>query len=303
MKRARLLVGRMRPRPMVRSCAKRRNWPQAVQVWRARRRRALALARPAQLAVHHTWLSRLSLEFNLPVAREKAGPGAKRPASSATAIPGSLRGTYFQSLLRLDREVLARTHRAFAQRLERELVVRMPSTRGLQWRATIIANRPRGEPGRTVTAWRRAVIVPAVSRARAPGARPGRSATWRPMRALLPQWRAVPLPVPRRHEFAPGRAVPLAEKRAPKLHRATDLVWRAAPDEQATGAANISQRMLNGSATTIPAALPGVAAPIPAAIDDKRAQLLDPALVERLADDVMGRVEKRIRIERERRGV
>jgi hypothetical protein len=32
-------------------------------------------------------------------------------------------------------------------------------------------------------------------------------------------------------------------------------------------------------------------------------QMLDPALIDRVAEDVIGRVERRMRIERERRGV
>jgi hypothetical protein len=36
---------------------------------------------------------------------------------------------------------------------------------------------------------------------------------------------------------------------------------------------------------------------------DKRAVALDPALAERLADDVIRRIDRRARIERERRGL
>jgi hypothetical protein len=56
---------------------------------------------------------------------------------------------------------------------------------------------------------------------------------------------------------------------------------------------------------------PGViASPTPAYLEQSldaaaslRAQMLDPATIDRFAEDVMGRMERRMRIERERRGL
>lgn len=87
-----------------------------------------------------------------------------------------------------------------------------------------------------------------------------------------------------------------------------ELVWRA----QHSAAANASDGMMvvSGSTTlAAPATMSRSPAPATAAArviaesEKARRASLDPALVDRLTEDVIRRVERRVRIERERRGI
>lgn len=109
----------------------------------------------------------------------------------------------------------------------------------------------------------------------------------------------MPLPSPR----ADRRTSPLVG-----ANRSLELVWRAT--QQSPGdaghkgvsadVAGPSQRADGGSSAE-PRALkaPARAERVPAA----PVTSLDPGLVDRLTDDVIRRVERRLRIERERRGL
>jgi hypothetical protein len=87
-----------------------------------------------------------------------------------------------------------------------------------------------------------------------------------------------------------------------------ELVWRA----QHSAAANASDGMMvvSGSTTlAAPATMPRSPAPATAAArviaesEKARPASLDPALFDRLTEDDIRRVERRVRIERERRGI
>jgi hypothetical protein len=84
--------------------------------------------------------------------------------------------------------------------------------------------------------------------------------------------------------------------------RGQQLVWRM--DSQAA----MIDAIERGIGTEIASAAPLVAASAtqltqsPAPPEFSPARMLDPALIDRVAEDVIGRVERRIRIERERRG-
>lgn len=83
------------------------------------------------------------------------------------------------------------------------------------------------------------------------------------------------------------------------------LVWRKPSDATDAGARELPPR--DTSVRAVDTAAEGSvqrSAPAPAVMKTyAAAALLEPALVERLADDVMRRVERRARIERERRGL
>lgn len=89
------------------------------------------------------------------------------------------------------------------------------------------------------------------------------------------------------------------------------MVWRtpaAAPAGTSPGMArDPAVRPAREAASTAPLARTpgsGLGADAPArAVPPLRATVLDPALADRLVDDVVRRVEKRLRIERERRGL
>lgn len=91
------------------------------------------------------------------------------------------------------------------------------------------------------------------------------------------------------------------------MRRAVDLVWRANPSSSAV-AESLPQ---SGAPTAMPASsarstLASAHGPTPASrTSDKTvvcASALDPVLADRLADDVIRRIDRRARIERERRG-
>ncbi|HET8774101.1 MAG TPA: hypothetical protein VFP80_09935 [Thermoanaerobaculia bacterium] len=93
-----------------------------------------------------------------------------------------------------------------------------------------------------------------------------------------------------------------------QLVRPAMLVWRTAPQAQAEmphGAAHASPPMTFSRPAARSAAAQELApeAPRRATQHPLRPGDLDPALLDRLTDDVIRRVEKRVRIERERRGL
>jgi hypothetical protein len=100
-----------------------------------------------------------------------------------------------------------------------------------------------------------------------------------------------------------------ARSPAARLTRSPELVWRAL----VAGATSVlEERARVHRRMEVPAQPPHIEPPraatqarssAPRVKDDVRSMLLDPALVDRLADDVIRRVERRIRIERERRGI
>ncbi len=86
--------------------------------------------------------------------------------------------------------------------------------------------------------------------------------------------------------------------------RRIELVWRCETDSKA---AEPIQHQLSGTSVTAPSSMGASSFQSPdelqSAARSIQQRFLDPALIDRVADDVMGRVERRIRIERERRGV
>jgi hypothetical protein len=93
-----------------------------------------------------------------------------------------------------------------------------------------------------------------------------------------------------------------AEQAAASPLRTPDLVWRNRAGEPPAVADVPAERAFAQSGGDL-----ARAAPPPAASPEGNAgpqqRMLDAALMDRLAEDVIGRVEKRIRIERERRGI
>ena len=93
------------------------------------------------------------------------------------------------------------------------------------------------------------------------------------------------------------------------MARLLDLVWRAPTPAiaAATATPTMSARTSPSTIDAITAAAGPARIEAPADVahvrDVVRAQVLDPALVERLTDDVIRRIDRRLRIERERRGL
>ena len=97
--------------------------------------------------------------------------------------------------------------------------------------------------------------------------------------------------------FARGGPAPAGATRPP------ELVWRT---EARTFAAGAIERSIGAATSPVGTFVTPSAThfqPSRATVETVPAQAFDAALMDRLAEDVMGRVERRIRIERERRGV
>jgi hypothetical protein len=85
-----------------------------------------------------------------------------------------------------------------------------------------------------------------------------------------------------------------------QFHRAEELVWRDAPvptvaqttNQNPVGAPTVSTHAQTASSSSSSTQIP-----------QQQITKLDPGLVDRLTDDVIRRVEKRARIERQRRGL
>jgi len=175
----------------------------------------------------------------------------------------------------------------------------------------VASQRPRPtamqpDAGTRVAAALRAQAVPPLAPLRRAGASPSRYGDMNP-HAVAPRTtalRAIPRAAPAMHGATPSAPVsPHAMVRQP------ELVWRApaaastAPDARPVATARTPSAAID--ATSPRPASAGIEAPVDAARVHAavRAQVLDPALAERLADDVIRRIEHRARIERERRGL
>ncbi len=128
-----------------------------------------------------------------------------------------------------------------------------------------------------------------------------------PARRVVEDLHAAPAPALRlrraahaAHTESPRKPVPLSGSSV-----SPQLVWRkaAAPADSGNSPAHEEPRTLPGFARPAPSV--GTAHSTDAQVASQRtaAAALDPAMVDRLADDVIRRMERRIRIERERRGI
>jgi hypothetical protein len=126
-----------------------------------------------------------------------------------------------------------------------------------------------------------------------------------------PRHRApLTLATPPKESRAAAAAQPAGNKPLRALTAPPSLVWRQPPapaSEEAEERADLDSNSPSAPSRT-GASVPTSAAAIPATMPQQvreavRANLLDGAVAERLADDVIRRVEKRLRIERERRGL
>jgi hypothetical protein len=116
-------------------------------------------------------------------------------------------------------------------------------------------------------------------------------------------WRSigrVPLALASRTALRPGSDRPEAADVVAR--RPVVLAWRAPAAEIGDGTPG--GQVWGGRRAGAPpaAAAPGAGA-LPAAMDRTAPRMLEPAVAERLVEDVIRRVDRRMRIERERRGL
>jgi hypothetical protein len=293
---------------------------------------AARVVRLSSPTVLNTWFSHFHLHFD----RTETVTARRRPFSSQVAHampmvwrqppervppgPASTRSyrslDHRQTLPRLDGNlavrhgIFRRTHIVTAAANRQLLLRRAEQTLRVFGRPPsghVVAPNParRGAavdtPARHPTVWRQPRVEPSEAAASKPAAAkrlPGLA------------WRTPPnIAAGARGEAARARvsrssmaSKPVVAKRPP------ELVWRA-PAKTAVGPLNEpAGTEANGSTTTSMRATSSRAggfaeASQAAAIAKARAMPLDPMLVDRLAEDVIRRVERRVRIDRERRGI
>jgi hypothetical protein len=158
-------------------------------------------------------------------------------------------------------------------------------------------------PGTERARLRPAPIFEPARRAR-PAAVTAAAATRAPERRGSLHWSAPTAPL--HHPASPAHAERAAHAASPDIPPRIALVWRKAPlanqAAPASEALALSPRALAAPATAAAAVPAGTAAQV-RTTTRAPAQTLDAGLAERLADDVIRRVERHVRIERERRGL
>lgn len=271
-----------------------RGWRPMSLCWaRAARRATPAVARSGTGKVVHRHLySTLQLHLALPAVPPAHRSGVARRDTSAMAAvraAGTLAGTTHR--LTLHRESTLRS-----QQLVRSSSMTLRQVRvGLAAAAVTAASRPA----------RMSMVTPrptsTVARA-APESSPPRQVTAQ---------RSEP-PVLVRLTHARARAPGAVNPAVPPRAGGPALVWqKTARDTNEAGVDGDGLPVPIGVAAGPTASPPAVvrSTPAPAAVAPQqlrealRLNLIDGAFTERLTDDVMRRVEKRLRIERERRGL
>ena len=277
------------------------SWKPIALTWR----RASRATRPCVLTAggavaRHNWSARFNLHIHL--AFDAHAPTVRSGARVVTRSPIMWRQSHahFTSLHMRVRSALPPAARHFVNLRLSEVATHE--------RSICAAGRP--EIGKVF----RAYIPPAPARsigsikssAVGPGPNHGRvvtetatlthhmrSSSWSRHRTTRLTWR-----MPVEQQFGQGAPPTVAS-----AFRAPDLVWRTGSQAMMVDALERSI----GVATS--AVAPSGAARTPqfeqsaAPMGISPVRTLDPALIDRVADDVIGRVERRIRIERERRGV
>jgi hypothetical protein len=305
-KRARLIRPRMRlrRRTMVRDGGLRAAWKGIALTWRKNLRAFARGAQPAgRGAIRQTWRPHFHFYINVAPITVRPAPRGVPPARTATAVLWRRIDTRLSSLLPVVRDVSTREWRSHVRRVERDIVTRPGARSATGWREIARLFRTSGLPARRIEGRVSAGIT-------APGSgrlgiasvpmviTPRRQRrTFAPVR---PEARAPRLVL---RSTPPATSAARAERAAPPPFRAPDLVWRVETEGRSIEAA---ERLVRAAAVSMPAMPPPnehVSWPSPEAAAALRPRPIDPALIDRVAEDVIGRVEKRIRIERERRGV
>lgn len=268
--------------------------------WRTGARSAVRrIGRPATVIIRCGWSPRFHLHINLAFAAR----WSKRTNVSPVYAPPAWRRHVFAHLPSIGanvRSFLSRETRRLVRRTLHGTAVHERSVRRSTYVAVQQIFRVREAPSRKILSGG-LLRAPALEKRRA-GANPIRHTTFRIQHSLAE--------LQTRHRlmrfisdsqvdrvFARGRA-----QSTQALFRPPELVWRT---EAQPLSLDLIERGI--SAATSPDAPFGAGAHSnfeqwPAPVGSPSARLLDRALIDRVADDVIGRVERRIRIERERRG-
>lgn len=302
----RLILPRMRARPQATILARQRAaWTRLALTWR-RTARAFApvMSRPGIRPVPwHGWAPHFHLHFAIPAISIASTPRGTLLPRVSTAILWRTINTQVSTRLPLVRDASTVERSGLKERFERQTVTRTNRSTKSGRREVIRHLRSAALPARGLA---RPVRGQAAA-PRQPPAFPGPATAVpgpdrRPAATVLLDRSALNLAP--RHPFSPepcGRF----ERPPARQFRAPDLIWRTSSDDPSGGAAAYATRVHMASPGPV-AALPHATIPQAPPISTDatlRQRMFDPALIDRVAEDVLGRVEKRIRIERERRGV
>lgn len=273
------------PRDAVsRMVARRRNrgsvhagWSQLMLRWRRRSPRPTpAAARGTTIATHAYWFPQFHLHFTEHATQPQPQRSRRLPRAAHGLAAGQIRASRTQTSSTEEPPQVSRSLMWMATSLPHKRRSMRPS---LERTPTLVHRRAARE---------QATLIDSIRPTRWRESKGSRLSTLRP--ADMP---------------SPG-AVARPSSRA--LHRPADLIWRTAPhtaaavvDREAPFAAHVPPRPVPLAVRSTPDTSP---------VDAHKARppvlsaaSVDARLLDRLTDDVIRRIERRIRIERERRGL
>ena len=299
--------------------ARRIGWQSIALHWRRAKRLATPMrVRPSQLAVAPRWHAHVHLHMSVAQAATPAQRHAMAAAAGMCELPrrsvvrGSL-GTYPErALLRLDHATVRpgtrRSHNSTSppmhfQRVDGNAAPRNAGPRTAEPRFATLT-----PPTFVATSWRAAQVVASATKLRRmpylAGAPDSVARTSAPTTSAT-TFRKTAV------STLPDRGTSILAPTIATQQRLTELIWRK-PVVQAHGEVPAAEPITLRDGSSAAAATSALAPlqPVPTALQalsrtgvDTRVPALDAALADRLAEDVIRRVERRMRIERERRGV
>ena len=304
MKRSRPIDAKTRAgtRRTARVAGPRAAWKPLSLVWRKPRRFfPLAVAPTPAIGVHQFCSPRFHLHFNFAISRSRLERHIAAPALSVTTIIWRRLDARLTSMLPVVRALSSTEWRSTAHRIQCERVTQQRTIRESAFtevKRTYRNARLAARAADGALPFRLANSTVLVSRARTPAsARHIRNPATAPfgleLKAAHPR-QHNPTPLPASVRIAGASSAPF---------RSPELVWRADAEARTIEAVERHMNAAAAFAPTPPAAPTLASQHAPAAVETLQPRALDPALIDRVAEDVIGRVERRIRIERERRGV
>jgi hypothetical protein len=275
-------------------------WRPIGLIWSKRvRGRALKLRRPARQITASSTILRLGLHFNFPIAMRSTTAAALGDTRNRSVVRWAPTRGHRASSSAMVRALFAMRRRTITEHARRDLATESQSisiSRISEIRQVLHGSATRPRPTRRFNA--RHQPPPAC-------ARPDRIEFVSRVSTIAQvdrdrarqRFDRIPLPCRRTVE----RLAEAPDRPAPVTWHMPELVWMSTTESRASEA--IERYAGSHSPGVIASLTPAyLEQPLDAAAS-LRAQMLDPATIDRFAEDVMGRMERRMRIERERRGL
>jgi len=302
MKQARRLLRRapMTQRRKVALAISARSWkPVRLVWWKAGKAVSSPAVRPRSEVVRSIWASHCTLHFNLATSfASRLRIAAPAPVQRAVLWSSShAQLTLVRQLLHSFSELASRTvlERQLREAVSRSRIIR--ETSATELRRTLKWSELRWERN-SATGGPRLIRTLRQTHSARPSPTPAAG-----LQSIGQVWRR-----PRRRSAElsfHGAAVSLklaSDPLQPPL-RPPELVWRTVTETSDPERMERIAAALGSPAASGASSIAGHAEQSPAAAVVAQARMFDAALIDRVAEDVIGRVERRMRIERERRGV